>query len=81
MHYSNFEGWTALAFAVYNKNKEMIDLLLQRGASVDARGSAAAYTPLIIAVENGDLKTVKLLVEDYHTDTSLKINSGAGPHE
>ena len=73
MHYRLFKGNTALA--VYNKNEEMVNLLLQHGASVDARGSAANKTPLMIAAMNGDLQMVKRLVEDYHADPSLRINA------
>jgi len=70
-----FKGYTALAEAVYNKNEEMVNLLLQHGASVNARGSAANKTPLMIAAMNGDLQMVKRLVEDYHADPSLRINA------
>ena len=78
MYYRFFER-SALAMAVFKQNKEMIDLLLQHGALVDARGSAALPTPLMHAAINGDLQMVKRLVEDHHADPSLKISSG--PHE
>ena len=74
MPYRKIEGWTALAGAVALKNEEMVNLLLQKGASVNARGSDAVDTPLMYAAMNGYLQIVKLLVEDYHADPSLKIN-------
>ena len=68
-----FVGVTALTRAVAFKNEEIINLLHQHGASVDARGSAAALTPLMNAAVIGDLQMVKLLVEDHHADP--KINT------
>ena len=64
MHYRLLEGWTALEAAVFNQNEAMIDLLLEKGASVDGRASAANGTPLMAAAMNGDLQMVKRLVED-----------------
>ena len=75
MHFRGFEGWTALAMAVFEQNKKMINLLLQNGASVDARGSATLLTPLMSAAWNGDLQMVKRFVEDHHADPSLKIQA------
>ena len=75
LHYRHLEGYTALARAVFNKNGEMGDLLLQRGALVDARGSAAAGTPLMYAAWTGNLDMVKRFVEDHHADPSLKIQA------
>ena len=67
--------------AVYKRYEEMVKLLLQRGASVDARGSAALPTPLMTVAWNGDLQMVKLLVEDYHADPSLKIDAEGKEYE
>ena len=67
--------------AVFEQNEEIIDLLLQSGASVDARGSAAVETPLMAAAFRGDIQMVKLLVEDHHANPSLKINAEGKEHE
>ena len=66
---------------MFNENEEMVNLLLQNGASVDARGSATLLTPLMSAAWNGDLQMVKLLVEDYHADPSLKIDAEGKEYE
>ena len=81
MPYRKIEGWTALAGAVYNHDEEMVNLLLQRGASVDARGSAAAPTPLMNAAWNGDLQMVESLMEDHHADPRLKFQSEGNGYE
>ena len=64
---------TPLAVAVFKQNEEIVNLLLQRGASVDGRPSADVPTPLHLAAWKGNLKMVKRLVEDYHADPNLKV--------
>ena len=64
---------TALAVAVFEQNEEIVNLLLQNGASVDGRPGADVPTPLHSAAWKGDLHMVKRLVEDYHADPNLKV--------
>ena len=81
MNYRDFPGVTALTVAVSYNFGEMVNLLLKHGASVDARSSAAKRTALMFAAFKGDLQMVKLLVEDYHADPSLKINNEGKENE
>ena len=54
-------GWTALNWAVHNRNREMAVFLLEHGAEVDARNNLRA-TPLFTAVIDKQPEFIKLLV-------------------
>ncbi|TGO39776.1 hypothetical protein BHYA_0048g00410 [Botrytis hyacinthi] len=58
----SFKG-TALQEAVKKGNRLTIDLLIERGADVNAPGSYPSGTALQEAVEKGDKLTIELLIE------------------
>ena len=62
---------TPLRWAVRNNQKEVVELLLNRGASAD--GSEATGTPLMEAAENGYWDIVRLLL-----DRGANINADDG---
>jgi uncharacterized protein len=60
----NGDGWTPLHLAAFFGTPELIDALLDRGASVDARsGNAMANTPLHAAVAGGNTENVAALTK------------------
>jgi ankyrin repeat protein len=60
----NGDGWTPLHLAAFFGTPELIDALLDRGASVDARsGNAMANTPLHAAVAGGKTANVAALAK------------------
>lgn len=64
------------AVDVFKGDKEkLIRLLHSKGADIDEKGSYFLCTPLHIAVKNGDLATVKLLLE-LRADKTLKNRNG-----
>ena len=60
-------GWTPLHLAVAAGNKDIVELLLDRGSDIEARTSPSASTPLhlaIMAAESPDtMEVVKLLLD------------------
>ena len=76
-------GCTPLATAVKAKHKKVMILLLQNGALVDAwsgptvsERSKALRTPLMVAASQGDLPTVKWLMEGYAADDAIVAPDG-----
>src|SRR4051794_15903287 len=60
----NGDGWTPLHLAGFFGTPELINALLDQGASVDARsGNAMANTPLHAAVAGGKTENVEALVK------------------
>ena len=55
------EGSTALMMAVEAEDTDMVNLLLQRGAKVNAKLPGSLITALHLAARRGDLETVRLL--------------------
>jgi ankyrin repeat protein len=70
----NKQGWTALHYAATIGNDEIVKLLLDDSAYIDAE-SPNSTTPLMMAAGKGHVSTVKLLV-DEGADVSLKNNVG-----
>jgi ankyrin repeat protein len=70
----NKQGWTALHYAATIGNDEIVKLLLDGSAYIDAE-SPNSTTPLMMAAGKGHVSTVKLLV-DEGADVSLKNNVG-----
>jgi ankyrin repeat protein len=70
----NKQGWTALHYAATIGNDEIVKLLLDESAYIDAE-SPNSTTPLMMAAGKGHVSTVKLLM-DEGADASLKNNVG-----
>ena len=84
----NREGWTALHYAAAKGNNEIVQLLLDNQAVVDAE-SPTKITPLMMAAQAGHIYTVKLLydagadisLEDEHGRSALALAEHAGHDE
>ena len=73
------EGATALMMAVETEDTNMVNLLLQRGAKVNAKIPGSLITALHLAARRGDLETVQQLCRkgaDYRARTN---NYGRSP--
>ncbi|MBI3284621.1 MAG: ankyrin repeat domain-containing protein [Burkholderiales bacterium] len=70
----NRPGWTALHYAAANGRPEIISLLLEHAAYIDAE-SPNKTTPLMMAVSAGKIDAVKLLL-DEGADIGLKNELG-----
>jgi ankyrin repeat protein len=71
-------GRTALHDAMFQKNMEVIRLLLEYGFDVNATGPANGYTPLHDAVWVNNVDAAKLLLESG-ADTTIKNTDGFTP--
>ena len=76
-------GCTPLMTAVKAKQKKVMILLLENGALIDGwsglpvlEGNNVIRTPLMIAASQGDLPTVKWLMEGYGADDSIVAPDG-----
>lgn len=72
------DGSTALHWAVYNGNTELVQLLLAGGADVTATTRLGGLTPLIMAARSGDADVVKLLL-DAKADAAAVNANGTTP--
>ena len=78
-------GWTALHYAVFSENIDLLEWLLKKGSKLDAR-APNGQTALILAAKQGKLAQVKLLVdadadmylEDYDVKSALAWAKAAG---
>lgn len=70
----NTTGWTALHYAAAIGNDQIVQLLLDASAYIDA-GSPNQTTPLMMAAREGKIFTVKLLL-DSGADLTIKNNLG-----
>ncbi|MDB5988623.1 MAG: hypothetical protein JWQ10_26 [Herbaspirillum sp.] len=70
----NKHGWTALHYAAAVGNDEIVKILLDESAYIDAE-SPNSTTPLMMAARGGHVSTVKLLL-DEGADATLKNNIG-----
>ena len=72
----NADGWTPLHLAAFFGTPELINALLDRGASVDARsGNAMANTPLHAAVAGGKTENVAALLK-HGADVNAQQSGG-----
>ena len=67
-------GWTALHAAVMFKQIDIVKLLIQNHADVNAKDDSG-QTPLFLAVESGQTDTVDLLIEN-NADVNITTNNG-----
>ncbi|KAF3999558.1 ankyrin repeat domain-containing protein [Glaciimonas immobilis] len=70
----NTTGWTALHYAATVGNNEIVQMLLDASAYIDA-GSPNQTTPMMMAAREGKILTVKLLL-DSGADATLKNDVG-----
>ncbi len=68
------DGETASILGADNGYADVVKLLLEKGANVDAR-DCCQQTALMVAAGLGDVETVKILLE-YGADITLKDSSG-----
>lgn len=70
----NRPGWTPLHYAAASGNNEIVRMLLDRAAYIDAE-SPNKTTPIMMAARAGHILTVKLLL-DEGADATLKNEQG-----
>ena len=68
-------GETALFWAVKYENEPLIDMLLNRGANINANYNVGSQTPLINASMGGQVEIIELLL-DRGADINAKTNTG-----
>jgi ankyrin repeat protein len=72
-------GGTALHAAMFQKNMEIVKLLLQHHFDINAQGTQNGYTPLHDAVWANNMEAIKLLL-DEGAKTNLKGRDGLTPY-
>ncbi|XP_032032324.1 B-cell lymphoma 3 protein [Hylobates moloch] len=72
----NYDGLTALHVAVNTECQETVQLLLERGADIDAVDIKSGRSPLIHAVENNSLSMVQLLLQ-HGANVNAQMYSGS----
>jgi len=72
------DGSTALHWAAYHADAEMVRMLLKAGADVKAKTRIANMTPLFLAAQVGSAEVVKLLLENG-SDANAKSDIGTTP--
>ncbi|XP_033738388.1 LOW QUALITY PROTEIN: KN motif and ankyrin repeat domain-containing protein 1-like [Pecten maximus] len=72
------DGQTALMLAVSQGRTEMVKLLLQNGANVNAQDNEGS-TAMMVGCEHGYTEIVKLLMAQADYDPSLADNDGSTP--
>ena len=70
----NQTGWTALHYAATVGKNDIVQLLLDRSAYIDAE-SPNQTTPIMMAARGGHILTVKLLLDE---GADLTLKNGAG---
>lgn len=73
-------GGTALHAAMFQKNTEIITLLINCGFDVNAQGLSNGYTPLHDAIWANNLEAVKILFK-YGARTTIRGKDGLTPYE
>src|SRR5208283_3075670 len=69
----NTDGWTALMLASGNGRMDVMQLLIERGADINAKETGAEVTSLMLASHQGQIEVVKLLLDKgAHIDAHAK---------
>ncbi|GAI46299.1 unnamed protein product, partial [marine sediment metagenome] len=69
--------WTPLHHAAWRGNKDVVELLIAKGADVNTKGSAG-YTSLLYAAQSGHSEIAKLLIAKG-ADIEAKADMGVAP--
>jgi ankyrin repeat protein len=69
------KGMTLLEWVIKNGYLKTLKVLLEKGADINDQSEWYKQTPLHYAVDKGDIKMVKLLL-DHGPNTTLKTNMG-----
>ncbi|MGI4936901.1 MAG: ankyrin repeat domain-containing protein, partial [Janthinobacterium lividum] len=70
----NRPGWTELHYAASVGRNDIVQVLLDNAAYIDA-GSANGITPMMMAARDGHILTIKLLL-DEGADATLRNSAG-----
>ena len=71
-------GWTPLHYAAVEGNKEVVELLITKGADVNAKDDQSGETPLHFAAFSGHKEIVELLIAKG-ADVNAKDDDGKTP--
>jgi ankyrin repeat protein len=74
----NDRGWTPLHAAAYSNQPEIVSLLIEKGAALDAEAHGAGGTPLIVASFWGHREMADLL--GRHSVTPNNLRAAASRH-
>lgn len=72
------DGESALIGATWGCHRHVARLLMAHGADVNIRNQAYGMTPLMFAVQCGDIKLVQFLIQSG-ADITVKDSSGVSP--
>ena len=62
VNYADDDGTTALYWAAYEGNLEIVQVLINAGASIDVQDNFCGWSALIFAVQNGHIEIVQELI-------------------
>lgn len=75
---ANNKGWTPLHQAAYSNQSDMVDMLLEAGASVEAMAHGDGGTPLVQALFWGHHAMAERLAERGIVPNNLRVAAGLG---
>jgi ankyrin repeat protein len=75
---ANDRGWTPLHQAAYANKPEIADILISKGAALEAEAHGAGGTPLIVALFWGHREAADLLARHAVAPTNLRAAAGVG---
>ena len=70
------EGRTPLWNTCYNGYNDIVKYLIASGANVESKGASFLVTPLMIATQQGQFATVKILIEEGDAEIDNKDSNG-----
>ena len=75
---ANDRGWTPLHAAAYSNNPHIADMLIAKGAALDAEAHGAGGTPLIVTLFWGHREVAELLGRHSLSPGNLRVAAGLG---